>query len=502
MASSSSSKVTSSLDAAIRMLSSHPPQAQAQAQAQTETQALSKVAEGKRKNVSKTHAKFHKNTSDAVRTRARLIYNSQKRNLYKQSTIHTNTNTTTSTYRITTDFDELIRESNGARRYKVHESNCSCPKMKAFRDKMNKGRERGGVLANGDGDAGGLVVVPDTKNPRLVYSFHDDSAKLQNVTDLIDSEKKLRDIIFQNDKKDREGIKVSCAICLLERIPNGFVCISSTDKSAMDMVKDRAIQRMHHLTSTSPSTGTADKNTGVRGKKALHHDHFDFVGAFKLSFLKKVRAVKKSQRRREKKFSPSESSPLVSLEMRAELQREGILLDDMDDPNQTDLQIELGHHLMSIMSLLDADARRREGLDHHQKYIFVIMTKRERKGRSNNNNGSKVVLEIDLPGGKRHLGETTWECAIRETEEESSLCIDETWLVDDGTPMVDGDQAVNAYFMLEPPSINNVTTRASTTLPETLQIPPPTSSNNNNEKYNETLLDIEKNLFWTNTGLG
>jgi len=32
---------------------------------------------------------------------------------------------------------------------------------------------------------------------------------------------------------------------------------------------------------------------------------------------------------------------------------------------------------------------------------------------------------LDLPGGKRHLGESSWNCARRETLEESSLLIDE-----------------------------------------------------------------------------
>jgi len=36
-------------------------------------------------------------------------------------------------------------------------------------------------------------------------------------------------------------------------------------------------------------------------------------------------------------------------------------------------------------------------------------------------------FELDLPGGKRHLGESTLEGAIREVEEECSLQIDNEW---------------------------------------------------------------------------
>jgi len=39
-------------------------------------------------------------------------------------------------------------------------------------------------------------------------------------------------------------------------------------------------------------------------------------------------------------------------------------------------------------------------------------------------------MKSNLPGGKRHLGETTLQGVIREVEEECSLQIDYDWLVD------------------------------------------------------------------------
>ena len=43
------------------------------------------------------------------------------------------------------------------------------------------------------------------------------------------------------------------------------------------------------------------------------------------------------------------------------------------------------------------------------------------------NDGNNLLM-LDLPGGKRHLGQSTLMCAIRETMEECSLTIDRGWL--------------------------------------------------------------------------
>ena len=47
-------------------------------------------------------------------------------------------------------------------------------------------------------------------------------------------------------------------------------------------------------------------------------------------------------------------------------------------------------------------------------------------------------LELDLPGGKRHLGESTLQGLLREVEEECSLRIDEGWLASKVTPRYGG----------------------------------------------------------------
>ena len=63
------------------------------------------------------------------------------------------------------------------------------------------------------------------------------------------------------------------------------------------------------------------------------------------------------------------------------------------------------------------------------------------------------MIQLDLPGGKRHLGEGPFECAMRETEEEVSLHVDETWLFGDKLPRESKaeDERGNVYYFLRPP---------------------------------------------------
>ena len=70
------------------------------------------------------------------------------------------------------------------------------------------------------------------------------------------------------------------------------------------------------------------------------------------------------------------------------------------DINKYDLVI--GHHLSEALDIMKM---------HKMGNRFAMITV--------NVKGDEV--QIDLPGGKRHMGENTKDCAIRETEEETSL---------------------------------------------------------------------------------
>ena len=76
--------------------------------------------------------------------------------------------------------------------------------------------------------------------------------------------------------------------------------------------------------------------------------------------------------------------------------------------------------------------------------------------RTNNNNNSyanknSLIWKVDIPGGKRYLGETSLQCAIRETEEETSLVIDEKWLDSLVEDDISESFRQNRYYFLQPP---------------------------------------------------
>jgi len=75
-------------------------------------------------------------------------------------------------------------------------------------------------------------------------------------------------------------------------------------------------------------------------------------------------------------------------------------------------------------------------------------------------------FKLDLLGGKRRLGETALQCALRKVEAESSLVLDKEWVANrvgkkfggtcrgPGTIKVvapGGRQSSNAFFVTTPP---------------------------------------------------
>ena len=86
-------------------------------------------------------------------------------------------------------------------------------------------------------------------------------------------------------------------------------------------------------------------------------------------------------------------------------------------------------------------------------------------------------ITLDLPGGKRHLGESTINGVVREVEEECSLLIDENWLMHHVSTRYGGskdenrDDTSHVVQVLEPTKIKgSVSGDAFFVMP-----PPPTS---------------------------
>ena len=293
-----------------------------------------------------------------------------------------------------------------ALRYKVHMPRTDCPKLlKMVQHHDNSSDALAAVmLENGKVDA--LVVIPDTKQ-KFIYVCKDTSLGIFE-DDPFKAEKKLLNEIFPKDSAgesraiETTGFKISCASCLLlGHEPNGFCLIASSSASIVDMVRD-----------TSRSNQREKEASGI----ALHQDHAHFVARLPLSALKKLQRSK----------TRSQTGQAVD-EILGHLSNQDIVVGLAEEFTGN---IELGHHLLSVLGLTSRSK---------DEEFWLVMGYDDRKS-----------LELDLPGGKRHLGETSLEGAIRETEEETSLMWDASWVR--GVLQSNKRSAVgNRYFVLHPP---------------------------------------------------
>ncbi len=294
-----------------------------------------------------------------------------------------------------------------ALRYKVHKPRCDCPKLlKTVQHHDNAGDELSAVMLQEDGKVDALVVVPDTKQ-KFIYVCKDTSLEVFE-SDPFGAEKRLRNELFPEDTTsesrptEANGFKLSCASCLLrDHEPNGFCLVASSSESVVDAVcyKSRSNQRKKEA-------------SGL----ALHQDHAHFVARLPSSALWNLY---RSKTRGQKGQAVDAILDHLSSQ-------------DIEPTNLEEFTgtITLGHHLSSVLT--------QKGRSKEVEYWFV-MGYDDRKS-----------LELDLPGGKRHLGETSLEGAMRETEEETSLIWDASW-VKGFLQSKKPSEVLNRYFVLHPP---------------------------------------------------
>ncbi len=306
-----------------------------------------------------------------------------------------------------------------------------------------------------------LLVLPDTKaNPPYGAYACLGTNRRAFATNRIVCERRLAHEIFDANVDDIDGtrrFKVSCARCLLsDHMPNGFVAITSNSHDdlmrVLRIARDAACERW------------------ARASRPLHADHAHFVCAVDTSSLTSLLPLLDNGRTRTR----SEETNRIAMDI-----ARGIAMDDgcarylphdllermppsyADDrderrrpsssrppiPRGSDdeaLRIELGHHLSSLLHMLvDENIPGGEGEDRRRSRANDATTTTPRHDVTmmgylmvmgyvviGDGNDDGILLTLDLPGGKRHLGESTLSCAIRETEEECSLIIDEMWLSD------------------------------------------------------------------------
>ncbi len=298
----------------------------------------------------------------------------------------------------TSDFLSMHSQCQAAR-YKVHAPGCSCSKMKAIRERVPPGQQP--ILD-------GLVVLPDIKNIQSVYLCLDTNYHVFQSNPK-DAELKLYAELFSANESAGDGgqpYKVSCAQCLLTDKPNGFVCVSSPSAQTVEFARDLARKR-------------------IRYKKAeqiaLHSDHSEHVCVLPRNILWKYETAK-----------TRDQSNKADYALRSGLSKQGVEHAVGEEANRC--EIELGHHLVSLLHITkkDVDA-------NSANWLVMLQWK-----------GTKY--QVDLPGGKRHLGETSWEGATRECEEECSLQIDPSWVHGEPRRSARKVDMSNLYYMLRPPA--------------------------------------------------
>ena len=291
--------------------------------------------------------------------------------------------------------------------------------MKAIRERVAPGQQPFGpskqqdMVVHAESPLDGLVVLPDIKSINSIYlclgtSYH---AFQSNPKD---AELKLHDELFANGSADYvddggggQPYKVSCAQCLLRDKPNGFVCVSSPSIQTVGVARELAMKR-------------------TRYKKAeqipLHSDHSEHVCVVSRKVLWRHETAK-----------TRDQSSKADFALRGILSKQGVENLDNDSTNGG-CEVDLGHHLSSLLHITKKD------VDADSVYWLVMLQW----------TGTKYM--VDLPGGKRHLGETSWEGATRECEEECSLQIDSSWV--HGEPRKSSRKADegNVYYILRPPA--------------------------------------------------
>lgn len=187
-------------------------------------------------------------------------------------------------------------------------------------------------------------------------------------------------------------IQVTGAQCLLQLQPNAFMVVLGS-REMVDQARDEA-----RLNSSK--------------QKKLNSDHAHHICTLPISQLK--RGVKRRGHMEE---------------MREELLAEGVL-------EAADKGIVLGHHVESALAVFTDSPV--------SSYILALVY----------DEGEK--LKIDVPGGKRNIGESSFECLVRESFEEVSLNISESWLCERSPRRGHGMDSCNTYYLARPPHTEDV----------------------------------------------
>lgn len=276
---------------------------------------------------------------------------------------------------------------------------------------------------------------------------------------------------------DPTVMKFACAADLLADEPNGFACVASSSESVIQKVRDWTRKQALNVSQDEKAT-----------------DHGDFVVSLPKELLWNFLQAKKKydtlSKNKEKYTPPQWAKQILPLQqvqddILSRLANQGIVAKMDNDKiatecDPTTTKITFGHHLQSLLHLImqnpknDNNKKRngssnkntKTGRSNHKKfYNHTSKGGNDDSQTPSTSSGDDYMLiygyddstdqessmELNIPGGKRFLGETCVEAAVRETKEETSLTWDEEWITKVHQNMKNPSEKINRYYMLHPP---------------------------------------------------
>lgn len=353
-----------------------------------------------------------------------------------------------------------------------------------------------------------MIVRPDTKGLRIFFLGKDTTAQAQFKADPRGTERRLQqqiedsfrsptilssdqdkddaphrnhDVIdqltgdmatllkFVGPIYDSKIMKFSCAACLLQEEPNGFACVASASSQIIEKVRDWTRKQALNVSSEEKAT-----------------DHGDFVLCLPKNllweFLQAKKATSKAVVQRKQPNSSNKKSyraprssgirPLSNVQddILFRMGGQGV---SVEANKKGGRRLKLGHHLESLLHLIVRDRisnnrsnssknfPNNNGINQSPNDIHLKSNQKLSQGLPgdeymliygfDDSTDHQGIWEINIPGGKRLLGETSLQAAMRETKEEISLQWDESWVVRVFQNKKNPFEKINRYYLLHPP---------------------------------------------------
>ena len=283
-------------------------------------------------------------------------------------------------------------------KFKLHLPNCTCREAKAVVDKTTT-------------DVGGSYLLIERTSNRTYTNkeYHGEVITIGEDTGRtsLETEKLLAKAISTKFIQNSNSLQnVSGAQCVLHNQPNAFVCICSQTKHKVTIAKNKAEETMQ------------------LGWKKNYTDCADYICVVpKIEVINLLREM-----------SPNNYMWEIQKLQNTLLRECGL---SHKRTVTTSIDTFVGHHLKTVLPLLPK----------HIWWLLVIVRK-----QSKSEEGC-FTLHVDIPGGKRHLGESPYQCAVRELQEETSLQINRDWLMNKGNSLNSGiiGEKCNTYYLACPP---------------------------------------------------